>query len=170
MRMLLHHAARGYVVVLIALQLLLFSASLLLHISVLLGAVEPYASYGLTVFGTAVIVGIPVFAFIKDYWSDQIRNCPGWMWKVALGFGVYSLITMLLLFSGLRYWELPMTLSGVPLGFEAISFCVLYPVIRQRYLSEPEIARRAMCSVGMIVLMAVVELVYRAGYLHQAPM
>lgn len=166
MKTLLLRAAYGYVVILAALELLLLLASLLLHLSVLAGAESPYANYGLEVFRTAIVVGIPVFAFIKDFWVDQIKNCPKWMWRTALGLGIYALVTMLLLFSPVKFWELPMTLSGVPLGFEAVSICVLYPVVVQRYSSEQDITRRALHSVGMVAIMTVVLLAYQAGYLR----
>lgn len=165
------HAARAYVVVLFCLEALLFAASLLLNLSVLFGAAEPYTRYGLTVFRAAVIVGIPVFAFIKDSWTDQIKNSPGWMWKGALGVWVYGVLTMsLLLFPRLGGWGQAVMMTGFPLGFEAIPCCVLYPVISQRYLTKPEITRRALRSLGMIALMAAGLLAYRAGYLRHPQM
>ena len=166
MKTLLLGAARGYVVVLIALQLLLLMASLLLHVTVLIGASTPFRAYGLAMFRAAVVVAIPVFAFIKDYWTDQIKNCPRWMWKAALVLGIYGLLTMVLLLWSRTEWAAAVTLSGFPLGFEAISFCVLYPVIGQGYLSEPEVKRRALHSVGLIALMAFGFLAYQAGYLR----
>jgi len=72
MKKLLLSVARGYVVFLIALQLLLLLSSLLLHTTVLIGAPTLFEAQGPTVFRAAVVVTIPVFAFIKDYWTDQI--------------------------------------------------------------------------------------------------
>ena len=166
MKRLLLSVARGYVVVLIALQLLLLLSSLQLHITVLIGAPTPFEAHGLTVFRAAVVVTIPVFAFIRDYWTDQIKNCPRWMWKTALALGIYGLLSMVLLLWHRTDWAAAVVLSGFPLGFEAISFCVLYPVIWQRYLSESEVERRALHSIGMIALMAFGFFAYQAGYLR----
>jgi hypothetical protein len=63
-----------------------------------MGAKEPYLGFGAPLFRAAVVVGLPVFAFIKDSLRrvDQIKSCPKWMWKAALSLGVYVLLTAFL--------------------------------------------------------------------------
>src|SRR5438105_14130591 len=83
-----------YIGALLALQVLLFAASLLLHLSVFIsGPNEAYAKFGPSLFRASVFVGSPLIAFVRNgMWTDQIKSCPKWMWKGALGLGVYSLL------------------------------------------------------------------------------
>jgi len=59
---------------------------------------------------------VPIFS--KDYlrWMDQVKACPKWLWKSAVGVALYSMSTfVVLMFSGdmalCNY-----TSSGFPLG------------------------------------------------------
>jgi hypothetical protein len=161
-----------YVRFLLVLEILLFAASLLLHLSVFItGPNEAYAKYGLPLFRGTVIVGVPVAAFIRDglRWMNQIKTCPKWMWKGALTFGVYALLIACVesIFSqGTSLSEQPMTVSGFPLGFDAISLCILRSVLWSGYLEKSEVVRRALHSVAFVSLGVIVFLAYRAGYLH----
>ena len=162
--------AVAYARVLFLLELLLFSASLLLHMSALLGAKKPFANYGLMLFPGAVIVGLPVMAFVKDSlrWVDQIKSCPKWMWKGALAFGVYGIFTLLLqvIFpEGSSIDDQTLAVSGFPLGFEGISICILYSVLWSGYLEERETVRRALHSISFVGVGIAAFLLYRAGYL-----
>ena len=153
---------------LFVLETLLFAASLLLHLSVFItGPNESYARYGLPLFRATVIVGIPATAFVKDgLWKDQIKSCPKWLWKGALTLGVYALLIACAqtIFSEGTLFEQTLTVSGVPLGFDAISLCVLYSVLWSDYLEKSEVVRRAMHSVALVTLGLIVFLAYRAGY------
>jgi hypothetical protein len=165
--------ADAYVTVLLALEVLLFAASLLLHVSVLAGARKPYAEYGVTLFRMQVVVGFPIIAFIKDglKWMDQIKSCPKWMWKSAVSLGLYGLFIFCLqvIFpEGRSISEQALTVSGVPLGFDAIYSCILYSVLYAGYLDKSEVVRRALGSVIFIVLGVITFLAYRAGYLRRA--
>ena len=66
--------AYAYVCFLLMLEALLFTASLLLHVSVYMGAKG--AEYGLMLVRGSVIVLFAVTPFIKDglKWMDQIKN------------------------------------------------------------------------------------------------
>jgi len=100
---------------------------------------------------------------------DQIKSCPTWMWKAALILGVYGLFILCLqaIFpQGTSISDQALTISGFPLGFDAISFCILYSVLRSGYLDKSEVVRRALHSVIFVALGVTAFLAYRAGYLH----
>ena len=164
--------AYAFVRILFMLELLLFAASLLLHLSVFItGPNEFYAKYGLPLFRRSVIVGLPVMGFVKDgKWMAQIKSCPKWMWRAALAIGVYALLTVCLqvIFpqGGGALSEQAMTVSGFPLGFEAIHLCVLYSVLWCGYLEKSEVIRRALYSAVFVTLTVIAFLAFRAGYLH----
>ncbi len=163
--------AYAYVRTLLVLETLLFAATLLLHLSVLImGPNEAYAKFGIPLFRASVIVGIPVTAFVVDgMWMNQIKSCPRWMWKGALTVGVYAiLITCVqIFFSEGAFFERALIVSGFPLGFDAISLCVLHSVLWTDYLEKSEVVRRAGHSVAFVALGVIVFLAYRAGYLHR---
>jgi hypothetical protein len=163
--------AYAYVRLLLALELLLFTASLLLHLSVFVGAKTPYAVYGVMLFRGTVIVGVAVTAFIKDglTWMDQIKSCPRWMWKGALTLGVYGLLIVCLQMifpQGPSLSDQSLTVSGFPLGFDAIYLCILYSVLWAGYLDKSEVLRRTLHSVILVALGVIGFAAYRAGYLH----
>jgi hypothetical protein len=161
--------AYGYVRLLLALELLLFTGSFLFHVSAfLLGRTVAYDEYGLALFRAAVFVGIPVAAFVKDglLWVDQIKVCPKWMWKGSLMVGVYGLLTIFFPQADLSLPDRILTVTGFPLGFEAISICILYSVLRRDYLEKEELARRVLYSILSAATIVTAALLYRAGYLH----
>lgn len=158
-----------HVRLLLALSAMLFAVSLLLHVSVLMGADEPYARYGLSLFGATVFVAMSLPSFFKDSlrWVDQIKTCPKWMWKTSLGLGLYAMSTPLIqaVFpSGSSDNYMPIVFSGAPLAFDAISFCVLFSVLRG-YLGDSQVAKSSRNSVIFIVFVAAIFLAEHAGYL-----
>jgi hypothetical protein len=163
--------ACGYVRLLLALELLLFTASWLLHLSAFfLGRTAAYDEYGLALFRAVVIVGLPVFPFVKDglKWVDQIKICPGWMWKGSLMVGAYGLLTAFLPQAGPSLADRILTVSGFPLGFEAVSICILYSVLSKDHVGKAELRQRTLHSILIAALIVTVVLLYRAGYLHHA--
>lgn len=163
--------AYAYVSLLLVLESLLFISSLSLHLSVLFGTRGLFAEFGAALFRGTFIVGIPVIAFIKDSlgWKDQLKTCPRWMWKAALTLGVYSLFVLCLqAFSpeGISFSEQALAVSGFPLGFDAIAFCIIYSVLWSGYLTKTDIAKGAEKSLLMVFLGLVAFLAYRAGYLR----
>jgi hypothetical protein len=165
-------SAYAYVRLLFALELLLFTASFLLHVSVfVMGTTESYEKFGIPLFRAVVIVGIPVVAFTKDSlrWIDQIKSCHQWMWKGSLILGIYGILIAILqtIFpQGPSFDDQSLTVSGFPLGFEAISICVLYSVLWRGYLEKAEVVRRVLHSLVIVSLGTIVFLAFRAGYLR----
>jgi len=157
--------ARCYVSLLVALELLLLAASLALHVSVFFrGRTTAYDECGLILFRAGVIVGIPTCAFVKDSirWVQQIKSCPRWMWRGSLVLGVYSVLTVFFP-QGPSFADRVLTVSGFPLGFEAISICILYSVLSRGYLEREEVIKRALHSVVIGCLVAVLFLAFPAG-------
>ncbi len=161
--------ACGYACILLGAEALLFVLSLILHSAVLVGAKGPFTSYDVALFRAAVIVGIPITAFLKNgfRWMQQIKSCPQWMWKTALAFGIYSVLIVCFygFFSRSNPLKQPLSVSGVPLGFDAIWFCILYSALRSHYLSKSELTKAAGRSLLMVGFGLAMFLAYRAGYL-----
>jgi hypothetical protein len=154
--------AYGYVRVLFALELLHFPASLLLHLSMILG-VKVYCSewaavlYG--VVGGSILLGGAAMAFTeRGAWVRQIKTCPTWMWQTTLALGVYALCTFL----GVS-WGLP--LSSMPMGCDAIGICILYSVLWTGYLDRSKVAKKALHSIFFVAMVVTMFLASRAGYL-----
>lgn len=161
-RTILPWSVHAYIRVLFALELLLFAASVSLHGAVFfIGATEHFVQYSEILFRAAVLIGMLVFAFIKDglRWVEQIKSCPMWMWKGSLIAGIYAILIAV-------FAPVTVTLTGFPIAFEAISICILYSVLSKGYLKKSELVRRSLHSVVMAALICSVILSYRAGYLH----
>jgi hypothetical protein len=156
--------AYGYVRVPFALELLHFPASLLLHLSMILG-VKAYCSewaavlYGV-VGGSVLLWGAAVAFTERGGWRHQIESCPRWMWKTALALGVYALCTFL----GVS-WGLP--LSSMPMAADAIGICLLYSVLWSGYLDRSKVAKKALHSILFVAVVVTMFLASRAGYLPQ---
>jgi hypothetical protein len=151
------------------LEILLFVASLLLHLSVLvIGPNEAYTKYGQSVFRGTVNVGVPITAFVSGTWRDQIETCPRWMWKGALVLGAYVLLMTCaqMLLSVNVFSEEARMISGFPLPFDAISLCILHSVLWSDYLDKSEVVRRAGYSAAVATFGLILFLAYGAGYLH----
>jgi hypothetical protein len=161
-----------YVRLLLALAILLFAASLLMHLSVLMGAEGPYTDYGGILFAGAVIAGIPTAAFQKsaNIWKNEIKTCPGWMRNTFVIFGVYGLVVLclqLIIFSnGDPLPRQALTVSAIPLALNALSVCILYSNIRSGFVDKSELVRRARNSAIIAALGVTIFLAYRVGYLH----
>lgn len=153
--------AYAYVEFLFALEVMLFVSSALLHVSVIFGARRLCSEYGGMLLGGAVFVGTVVQAFTRrGRWMEQIKSCPEWMWKGALVLGVYGLCLGPLV-NVFRPW----TLSGSPIGADAVCICILYPVRSTDYLDRSEVVRKAVLSVIFVILSTLLFLAYRAGFL-----
>ncbi len=163
--------AYSYVRLLLALEVLLFALSLLLHITVLIVGVDgKYELYGRILGGVAIVVGICAFAFINDslMWMGQIKTCPRWMWRTALALSLYAIciwLVQFLLLHDAPDGSMAIVISAFPIPLNAISCCVLYPVLRRRVLSDWQVVKRARNSTILFALIAATFLVYRAGYL-----
>ncbi len=163
--------SRAYVRLLFGVELVLFSASLLVHVGTYIegSSVSPVVAAAL--FRSAVLTGILVAAFLENgrKWVTQIKSCPGWMWRLALSLGVYSLLVVLfevLYPKGASLADQRLTISAVPIGLDAISICILYSVLWSRSVSELSIVKGARNSAIGLVLGIAVFCAYQAGYLH----
>ena len=160
---------RIYAFLLFAVVSLLFGSSLLLHLAAFLDRRDLIAAFGLTLFRFTVIAAIASMPFVEDSlkWVQQIKKCPKWMWRTALGLGIYVIaMTCLQMFVFPQDPSLndqTLVLSGFPLGFQAIAICILHSVLWSDTLGREEFARRAGRSVAMVVLIMVVFLAYHAG-------
>jgi hypothetical protein len=91
------------------------------------------------------------------------------MWKAALTLGVYSFVVLCLqVFSpeGASFSEQALAVSSLPLGFDAMAFCIIYSVLWSGYLTKSDLAKGAGKSLLMIFLGIVAFFAYCAGYLR----
>jgi hypothetical protein len=165
----IYRLAYAYVRLLLVLEVLLFTLSLWLHVSVIIGAKKPFAEFGAELLSGTAVVWIPVAAFVKDglRWRNQIKTCPGWVWRAALAMGAYGLVILCLqaIFpEGASISDQALTVSGFPLGFDAISLCIIYSVLWSGFLTKSEVAKRTRNSLLMVALGLIAFLAYRAGY------
>jgi hypothetical protein len=97
-------------------------------------------------------------------WKDQVKSCPEWMWKAALGLWAYGFVVFILKVvfpAAPSPIGDPMVVSSFPLGFDAITICILYAAFGRRWLNEAELKRAAAISVVIIG----VELAIFGGFL-----
>ncbi len=160
--------AHAYVWFLLTLEILLFTLSLLLHGSLLMGMKEPFAEYGGALFRGTVLVAIPVGALVRreSGWRNQIKSCPAWIWKSVLIICVYGVVVTCLeeiCINGGSITRRAFAFSGFPLSVDAISICILVSIGWRRYLTESELARAAGTSLAMIACEVIMQVAYHAG-------
>jgi len=101
--------AYAYVFLLAALEILISILTFALHMSVIMGVKAHSAEYATILFRASVFLCVPAVAFQRDRleWFDQVKSCPAWMWKTALGLATYSGIILVLqmLFSEEPYFS-----------------------------------------------------------------
>ena len=162
--------ATVYVRLLLAIGILLLSLSFLLHINVLMGVKALPDGLGRVLWFATIIFNGSVTAFIKESvkWKDQIKSCPAWMRRAALTLAAYSLAVaclQVLFADGTSFFDVPVAPSGIPLGFDAISLCILYSVSYAGYLDNHEVIRATKSSLGITAVVLVIFWAFRAGYL-----
>ena len=163
--------AKSYVFVLFTLEGLLFGCSLILHFTIfLLGVSQEYERYTHSLLSATILLAIPASAFIKDSlrWVAQIRKSPTWMWRTALGIGIYTIVLLLV------QWviphnsldnPMPLAFTAYGAAFGAISCCVLFPVLRRGIFNDAQIIQRFRTSVIFIGIVFAVVVADRAGYI-----
>jgi hypothetical protein len=160
--------ARVYVGCLFALELLLFALSLLLHVSVLLGANRLFAEYGKPLLYCAFVAAVPAFGLPKDrnVWKNEFKDCPIWLRTAALIFAVYGFavgpVQVMFSSNGGSFEDQRLFVSGVPLFLESMPLCILYSLLWAAPLSKPELVRRVRIS---LILLAVCIVFVVAGHL-----
>jgi hypothetical protein len=146
--------AYAYARILLVLTAILFALALVLHLGVLFHVNQSWLKFIPWMFHLIVFVNLLVTPFLRDHlrWMDQVKACPKWLWKSALGAALYSFSTfVVLMFSGnMSLWNYAST--GFPLGFDALCFCIIYAAICKNYLSGPEVSRKALYSAGFGIL------------------
>jgi hypothetical protein len=162
--------ARGWALLLFGVEVILFAASLVLNVSVLMGGKTPFTNYGFSLFRAAVFAGLSVPAFLKDglKWVNQIKTCPRWMWIATLSIAGYSLIAFclqMMLPAGPSILDQSLAWAAFPLGLEAISCCILYSVLWSDYLTEAEFKKRAVASLGFMIVVSGIVIAVRTGVL-----
>jgi len=162
----------AYVHFLLIIATSFLALSLLLHVSVLLGAKEPYAEYGKVLFLATIVLGIPTGFLQKDrnVWRNELRRCPTWMRRTAVTMGVYGLVILCLQFvivpEAAPLLGHRLTISALPVSFDAMYVCILYSVAWSGLVDEPELLRRTRNSVIALMIVIIALLADRAGYLH----
>jgi hypothetical protein len=162
--------ARVYVVVLFLVDLTLLATSLLLHVSVWLGARQLYARLGLTVLVAALVVNFVVLFLAKErnVWKNEFKACPRWVQGMAIAFGSYGFgvaIFQTVLLPNAGGPDDPFTVSAIPLAFEALSLTVLYSVLWAGSLPQAELPRKTATSFIAAVIALAILVANHAGYL-----
>jgi hypothetical protein len=137
-----------YIRLLLALDLLLISLSIVLSVSALLGSERLYGTVGKIVFFSAFGLVIPVSFLVKDrnVWKNEFRVCPRWL-KIAvvtllLYGGAVTSIQLIFWGSGPDIESNSLSSSSLPLAFEAMPLAILYSLLWSRSVSEEEISNR----------------------------
>lgn len=98
-------------------------------------------------------------------WRKRTRD---YALGIRIALAVYALLMAVIgiFFSqGLSFKDATLTISGLPLGVDAINFAILYSVLWSGYLERPEVTRRALHSVLLVGFGTAVFLADRAGYI-----
>ena len=137
-----------YVRLLVGLEVLLASLSVTLNVAMLLGAERLYAHYGKVLFFSAfgMMLPVPFLAKEKNIWKNEFALCPQWLRVVAVAFIVYGAAAAFYVaaFSvdGPAIESSALSGSALPLAFEALALCILYPVSRSGSVHADELIRR----------------------------
>jgi hypothetical protein len=160
-----------YVKVLFLSEFILFVLSLVLHSCAIARPERLDEHYEVILFQAVVLLGIVILPFVKDSlrWKDQIKTCPKWMWRSSLVLGLYGLLISCLevLFSGRSFFDLHLSTTGFPLGFEAVGLCILYSVLHRNYLEKSELLKRSLISIGWVFFWTIVIIAHHVGYLQR---
>jgi hypothetical protein len=164
--------ARIYVVLLFMLEGLLFAASLLLHVSLLMGIQRLYMNNpeSLLVGGLLVAFVTAFLAKDKNVWKNEFKSCPMWIRGLAIVLVLYGFVGALL-----RTVVLPdaggselLTVSGLSMSIGAMSLCILYAVLYTNSEQGTELLKRSRKSFIAAILSSAYLLADHAGYFpHQ---
>ena len=162
--------ARAYSIFLFSAQIVLFVVCLVVHVYVFAVVDERAFNIAKFLWAACIILMLPAMAFIKDSprWMQQLKACPVWMCRIALGVWAYGFVIFFLrlLFPVVSEpMSDPLVLSGIPLGFEAITICLLYAALWRGYLNESELNKSAGLSLAFAFFVIVIFGTYKAGFL-----
>jgi hypothetical protein len=163
--------ARVYAYAVLLLSLLLLIWSLLTHIYALCGYPGPYLVFGRGLVATSIAATFSSIPFCKDriWWSRQIKLCPKWMWRSALGIGMYQLVLLTVKFfllpSGDPIADKTLVFSAWPMAFFAISFCIVYSALFASNSIGIDLTKRARTSAICAAVCVCLFVANRAGYI-----
>jgi hypothetical protein len=146
--------ARAYIAMLLIFELLLIAASFSLNVSLWTGftttCTRRVQSTQLAALLSCLVIA--VFAKERNVWRNEFRSCPPWVrFLVSAGTVLAFVLFAITIVSGPTVL---FSLSALILGFEAISFCVLYSVMWAPVLGNKEIEKR--CVISFVVAIACV--------------
>jgi hypothetical protein len=161
--------AATYVRTLFVIEVALFALSLLLHAAILIWPNQPipFEACSAALFFATWTMGFAIVPFRNRSnweWVSEVRQCPGWMWKGALGFGAYVLVvfaTVLLSGAGPGFE----TFSAFLIAFNAINVCLIYSSILSEHVDKSNLIKRTRNSLIAVTVAAVFVVVINAGYL-----
>jgi hypothetical protein len=162
--------ARTYVVLVFAVEVLLFAATLLLHVNSWLQTGKTYTEFAEELFVVCFVaaLGTAFLAADKDGLKRQFKSCPRWMRSVVVGLLVYAPIvaasSRLLLHNSESGLESLFTIAAIMLALEALSLSVLYAVLWTDCVQNQELVERSRNSFIAIVGLIAYLLARHAGY------
>lgn len=166
--------ARAYIGFLVAINLLLLSLSVVLNVSVLLGAHSLYSQYGETIFSFAFGVMFPV-AFLakeKNVWRNEFTLCPKWLRAAILfliGYGVgMSTIDVLYFHGSIALESNALSGTALPFAFESIPLAILYSLLWSKSVEQVELIQRVRISAIALSVGLVIVLALRYNYLRHS--
>jgi hypothetical protein len=148
-------AVRIYVFFIFVVEILLLATSMTIHVDVWLGKSQLYNKAALPVLVGVLFANFLVLCLAKErnVWKNEFSACPIWLRRVAIALGCYGFgvaITQTILRSSSGGPDDPLTISAVPLAFEAMSITVLYSVLWRGSLGATELLKRAAISFAFL--------------------
>lgn len=163
-----------YVITLLTVELLLLSASFLLHFALWLGREQVSSKATHTVVLGTFLSIFPVAVFGKDrnIWKNEFRSCPSWLRSfvlICLFYGMVVAICQLFLFPMKSDPDGLFVVSAFTIAFCPMFLCVLYSVLWRSDWGPSELVKRSGISFAVAVAMVLMFTGNRNGYLsHRA--
>jgi hypothetical protein len=160
-----------YVGILLAIDLLLVSSSVVLSIDALLGAERFYGIFGKFVFFSAFGLALPVSFLMKDrnVWNNEFSDCPRWLKSLIVTFMIYGGATasfQVIFLAGSPDVESNVLFgSSLPLAFEAMPLGILYCLLWSGSVNETELIKRGRNSTIALTVGVAGVLALYFGYL-----
>ena len=163
--------ARTYVGVLFALVALILGGSLLVNVSVLVGAIGQSNRLSEVLLITSLFATFAGCSIAKErnIWRNEFKSCPKWLRGGVIVLAAYGYIVALaqvfFLEGGNAVLENTVSASAFTLGFNGIAFCIVYSVLFSGALNEAELVRRARNSLIALLVVLTLIIVSRSGHL-----
>jgi len=168
-RQLIVRFARGYIALLLGLNILLVLLSLGVHVCVLAGACKLYEKYGQILFFFAFGLVFPVAFLAKErnVWKNEFRLSPGWLRTAILGLMIYGAIVagiqVIFLHGDISLQSNALSGSALPFAFEAMPLSILYSLLYSNSVDEAELINRVRNSVIAMAVCVASLLAVRFG-------